>query len=223
MADDTLIHDLPALTIRRVVVTSMENNVYLLTAKESGAQVLIDAAGGIRKIHRMLEDAADDASERTRLVLIITTHSHHDHIRALRELSEETGVRTACGTDDAKAIEAQTGVKAEITLDDGDIGEFEGFDLKAIHLRGHTPGSIALAYTCPSTKVTHLFTGDSLFPGGVGNTQGDPDRFASLYADVVDRLFDRYGDETVVHPGHGAPTTLGTERPNLAEWAARGW
>jgi len=146
MPDDSSLYDLPWVTIRRVAVTDMDNNVYLVTSKDSGAQVLIDAAGGIRKIHRLLEASAHDASERTRLSLIITTHSHHDHIRALRELVDETGVRTAAGASDASAITGQTGIKPDVLLKNRDIVAVEGFDLSVIHLRGHTPGSVALAY-----------------------------------------------------------------------------
>lgn len=223
MPDDVSLYDLPLVTIRRVSVTEMDNNVYLVTSKDSGAQVLIDAAGGIRKIRRMLDLAANDASETTRLSLIITTHSHYDHIRALRELVDETGVRSAAGAADASAIAGQTGVKPDVQLKNRDIVAVEGFDLSVIHLRGHTPGSIALAYDPGSGLPVHLFTGDSLFPGGVGNTNKDPERFASLFGDVTDRIFDAYGDDTVVHPGHGKATTLGAERPHLGEWQQRGW
>ena len=61
------------------------------------------------------------------------------------------------------------------------------------------------------------------FPGGVGNTQKDPQRFTALYGGVVEKIFDRLPDETWVYPGHGKDTTLGDERPHLAEWKARGW
>jgi glyoxylase-like metal-dependent hydrolase (beta-lactamase superfamily II) len=222
MPDDSSLYDLPWVTIRRVAVTDMDNNVYLVTSKDSGAQVLIDAAGGIRKIHRLLEASAHDASERTRLSLIITNHSHHHPNRALRELVDETGVRTAAGAADASAITGQTGLKPDVLLKNRDIVAVEGFDLSVIHLRGHTPGSVALAYV-PGDGPAHLFTGDSLFPGGVGNTNHDADRFASLLDDVTTRIFDVYGDDTVVHPGHGKPTTLGDERPHLEEWRQRGW
>jgi glyoxylase-like metal-dependent hydrolase (beta-lactamase superfamily II) len=218
----SLAHDLPWVTIRRVSVSSMDNNVYLITSKESGAQVLIDAAAGVTKIRRMLDDSARDASERTRLTLIVTTHRHWDHIRALRELTDDLGVRTAAGKADVSAIEGQTGVRADVALSHGDEIDVEGFSLQVIGLVGHTPGSIALAYAPPSGPV-HLFTGDSLFPGGVGNTDKDPERFASLYRDVTTRIFDVYGDDTLVHPGHGPWTTLGTERPHLPEWGARRW
>jgi len=221
MPDETSLYDLPLVTIRRVSVTDMDNNVYLVTSKDSGAQVLIDAAGGIRKIRRMLEASDHDASERTRLSLIITTHSHHDHIRALRELVDETGVRSAAGAADAAAITGQTGIRPDVLLKNRDIVAVEGFDLTVIHLRGHTPGSVALAYA-PVDGPVHLFTGDSLFPGGPGRATL-PEDFNSLMDDLEKRVFGVYADDTVVHPGHGKPTTLGAERPQIPEWRARGW
>jgi glyoxylase-like metal-dependent hydrolase (beta-lactamase superfamily II) len=95
--------------------------------------------------------------------------------------------------------------------------------LEVVHLRGHTPGSIALVWRGPEGAGTHLFTGDSLFPGGVGNTQQDAERFRSLIDDVEARLFDVLPDDTWVYPGHGRDTTLGAERPHLGEWRERGW
>ena len=94
--------------------------------------------------------------------------------------------------------------------------------LEVIHLVGHTPGSIALLYRDPD-GTAHLFTGDSLFPGGVGNTERTPDGFTSLINDVERKLFDRLPDDTWFYPGHGKDSTLGAERPHLAEWRARGW
>ena len=92
-----------------------------------------------------------------------------------------------------------------------------------IHLRGHTPGSIALAYTDAPTGTVHLFTGDSLFPGGPGNTERDPQRFGSLMDDLEERVFGPFADSTWVYPGHGKDTTLGAERPAVPEWRDRGW
>ncbi|WP_417219222.1 MBL fold metallo-hydrolase [Arthrobacter sp.] len=219
---NTLLHDLAEVTIRSVSVSAMANNAYLITHRQTGAQVLIDAADDAPALRRLLADAAHDAPVPPKLALIATTHQHWDHIRALRELAEETGVRTAAGTDDAEGIREQVGVAIDVRLDHGDVGNFEGFDLTAIHLRGHTPGSIAYVYRDPAGP-THIFSGDSLFPGGLGNTEKDPERFASLYDDVVNRLFDCYPDDTLVHPGHGDGTTLGAERPHLQEWRDRGW
>ena len=94
-----------------------------------------------------------------------------------------------------------------------------------IHLRGHTPGSIALCYDAGGelAGTPHLFTGDSLFPGGPGNTEQDPQRFTQLMDDLEERVFARLPDGTWVYPGHGNDTVLGAERPHTAEWRARGW
>ncbi|WP_255768633.1 MBL fold metallo-hydrolase [Pseudarthrobacter sulfonivorans] len=215
---ETLIHDLQDISIRRISVSEMDNNVYLLTAKQSGAQLLIDAADNLPAIRGLLRDANLDTAATPRLALIATTHQHWDHVRALEELVAATGSRTAAGVDDAAALP----VKVDVLLNHGDVGNFDGFDVTAVHLRGHTPGSIAFVYRDPAGPA-HIFSGDSLFPGGVGNTQKDPERFNQLINDVSERLFDAYPDDTVVHPGHGKPTTLGAERPHLEEWRARGW
>jgi glyoxylase-like metal-dependent hydrolase (beta-lactamase superfamily II) len=107
----------------------------------------------------------------------------------------------------------------------GDTVRFGDVTLDVVALRGHTPGSISLAYRDPQDPdgFTHLFTGDSLFPGGVGNTKNPGQSFDSLYRDVTERVFDVYADDTWVYPGHGGDTTLGVERPHLDEWRARGW
>ncbi|WP_299165171.1 MBL fold metallo-hydrolase [uncultured Arthrobacter sp.] len=211
-------HDLTDVTIRSTSVSEMDNNVYLITAKATGAQVLIDAADDAPAIRRLIADGAGDADRAAKLALIVTTHSHWDHVRALAEIVGETGARTAAGAPDVSDIAVPT----DVPLDHGDVGEFDGFTLEAISLRGHTPGSIALVYRDPHGPA-HLFTGDSLFPGGVGNTGGDGQRFESLYNDVVERIFNRFDDDTIVHPGHGKPTTLGAERPSLPSWRSRGW
>ena len=214
----TLIHSLRDLTIRRISVSEMDNNVYLLTAKESGAQLLIDAADDLPAILELLSDAGADTAAVPKLTLIATTHQHWDHVRALPELVKTTEAMTAAGTDDAPELP----VPVDVLLDHGDVGNFDGFDVTAVHLRGHTPGSVALVYEDPAGPA-HIFSGDSLFPGGVGNTQKDPERFKQLITDVTERLFAVYPDDTVVHPGHGKPTTLGAERPHLEEWRSRGW
>lgn len=182
--------------------------------------MLIDAADDAPAITELIGSAASDvdAGITPRLVAVITTHSHWDHHRALAELVQKTGATTVAGSLDAAGLP----IEVDVLVEHGDQGDFEGFSLEAIHLRGHTPGSIALLYQGPS-EPAQLFTGDSLFPGGVGNTQKDPVRFEQLFDDVSERLFDRLPDDTVVHPGHGSETTLGAERPQLTEWRARGW
>lgn len=218
--DSSLIHDLPAITVRRISVSAMSNNVYLLTAKKSGVQVLIDAADDAAAIRSMIGEAGADTPCAPGLRAVLTTHQHWDHIRALPELAS-AGVELAAGAEDAGAIEQEKDVSIGERLHHGDVVQYDGISLDVIHLRGHTPGSVA--FVCPvEDGPTHLFTGDSLFPGGVGKTWSDED-FRQLIDDVEERIFSVYEDDTIVHPGHGDPTTLGAERPKLAEWRERGW
>jgi glyoxylase-like metal-dependent hydrolase (beta-lactamase superfamily II) len=153
---------------------------------------------------------------------VVTTHQHWDHHRALAEVTAATGAVVVAGEDDADAITEQTGVAVDDRLRDGDTVEWGACRLEVIHLVGHTPGSIALLYDDPE-GTPHLWTGDSLFPGGVGNTFGDKDAFGTLIEDVSTKVFDRLPDETWFYPGHGGDSTLGAERPHVQEWRERGW
>lgn len=213
---------LDAVVVRHTSVGPMDNNVYLLTCRASGAQLLIDAAAEPGRILGLVREG----SPAGRLDAVVTTHRHADHHGALREVVAATGARTVAGRADTEGIPVPT----DQPVDHGDTLRFGEVALDVIALRGHTPGSIALAFTEPAQVRApeavpgrvHLFTGDSLFPGGVGNTDRDPGRFAQLLTDVRTRLFDRF-DDAWVYPGHGAGTTLGAERPHLEEWRARGW
>jgi glyoxylase-like metal-dependent hydrolase (beta-lactamase superfamily II) len=202
---------LPGLTITKLAVSEMANNAYLLTSTATGQSLLIDAAADPTALLALV----GDADVRT----VVTTHGHWDHHRALPEVAAATGAQTVAHPADA----ADLPVPVTRPVEHGDTVEVGDQTLEVVHLRGHTPGSIALVWRGPDGAGTHVFTGDSLFPGGVGNTQGDAARFTSLLDDVQARLFDVLPDDTHVHPGHGSDTTLGTERPQLAEWRARGW
>ena len=219
---DTLLENRELVTLRGSSVSEQDNRSYVITSKQTGAQVLVDAADNIDQIKALLESAQDDSPEPLNLVMIATTHQHWDHVRALRELAEDTGATTSAGAADLEAIGKESGLRPSHALEHDDVGNFPGFDLRAIHLRGHTPGSIAFVYEDPSGSPI-ILSGDSLFPGGVGNTWEDPERFTSLFNDVRERLFDRYPDDSAVYPGHGNSTTLGAERPHLDEWRERGW
>ncbi len=128
-----------------------------------------------------------------------------------------TGARTVAGADDADALP----VPVDRRVGDGDVVEVGTCRLEVVHLVGHTPGSIALLYDDPD-GTPHLFTGDSLFPGGPGRTTS-PEDFGSLMDDLATKVFDRLPDETWFYPGHGDDSTLGEQRPHVAEWRARGW
>src|SRR5690625_5830785 len=184
--------DLPQVTIRTRSVSEMDNNVYLITSKTTGAQVLIDAADEPDAIMELLESAAADTPCDLDLVSVITTHEHWDHIRALPEIVERTKVPTSAGAPDADAIREATGIEAKVELRHGDKAQFPGIELDVIGLRGHTPGSVALVYVPNGDEPTTIFSGDSLFPGGVGNTWDDPQRLAPLRTDVTERSFSVY-------------------------------
>jgi len=152
---------------------------------------------------------------------IITTHRHFDHWQALAEVQEATGADVVAHPDDAVELP----VPVTMLVENGGTVPVGTATLSVIHLRGHTPGSIALSYDAAGQLAggPHLFTGDSLFPGGPGNTQGDAKRFGQLMDDLEERVFAPLPDPTWVYPGHGQDTTLGAERPHLGEWRARGW
>ena len=203
-------HELAQLMITKVAVGPMDNNAYLLRCRLTDEQVLIDAANDADTLLNVI--GAEGISQ------VITTHRHGDHWQALAEVVARTSARTIAGQYDAEGIEVPT----DEPVEDGDRIHFGRIGLEVIHLAGHTPGSIALLYDDP-TGPPHVFTGDSLFPGGVGNTRGDAENFQSLLNDVETKLFDRLPDETWVYPGHGADTSHGAERPHHPEWRARGW
>lgn len=204
---------LPGVTIIKMSVGPMDNNVYLVTCSETGETLLIDAANDPELLVNLV------AVHAPKLDLIVTTHQHFDHWQALEAVAAATGAPTAVHQLDAEALP----VKPDRFLAGGDaivIGELT-FDV--IHLRGHTPGSVALGLRPAGGRpAVQLFSGDCLFPGGVGKTW-ETGAFDELLNDVTSQLFGVYGDDTVVYPGHGDDTTLGAERPHLDEWRDRGW
>ena len=211
----------PTVTIRQAAVSAMDNNVYLLTSRATGQQVLIDAANDPAAINHLLQSAAEDAVQ-PQLTMIVTTHRHFDHLLALGEMARTTGATLVAGRADVAAIEQTARVSDVQPVDHGDHLTVGDIELAVIGLRGHTPGGIALAYVEPG-QPAYLFTGDSLFPGGVGATDRDPVRFWALLSDVNTRLFGVFADDAIVLPGHGRSTTIGEERGCLPLWAARGW
>lgn len=205
--------ELPGLTITKVAVGPMDNNAYLLQCASTGELLLIDAANEAGTLQDLVGGRP--------LATIVTTHQHRDHWVALKAVQQATSARTAAHPDDAGALP----VPVTDLLRQGDTIRVGDAVLSVIHLRGHTPGSIALCYDAAGELAgqPHLFTGDSLFPGGPGNTDHDPERFSALITDLENRIFAQLPDGTWVYPGHGGDTTIGTERPHVPEWRARGW
>lgn len=202
--------ELAELMITKLAVDDQTaNNVYLLRCRATDEQVLIDAADDADAILRLIGTDG--------LARVVTTHQHWDHHRALAAVVTATGAETVAGVEDA----AELPVEVDRRVTDGDRVRVGRCELEVIHLAGHTPGSIALLYDDPA-GTPHLFTGDSLFPGGVGKTS-TPEDFISLIDDVTTKLFDRLPDETWFYPGHGDDSTLGAQRPHVEEWRARRW
>jgi glyoxylase-like metal-dependent hydrolase (beta-lactamase superfamily II) len=202
------VRELPGLVISKIAVGPYDNNAYLLRCRATGASLMIDAAAEPERLLTLVGDGSLD--------YVLTTHRHADHWQALAEVVAATGARTIAGSVDADQIP----VLSDRRVGGGDFLQLGEVCLELIELSGHTEGSISVLYDDP-TGHAHLFTGDCLFPGGIGRTLSEPE-FDSLMEGVVDHFF-RLPDETWVYPGHGYDTTIGQERPHLEEWRLRRW
>ncbi len=207
---------LGCLAMTKVAVDpEMSNNCYLLHCNTTDECVLVDAADEAEVLLGLIGDKS--------LTSIVTTHQHWDHHRALAAVkAAHPDALVVAGTPDADAITEQTGVTVDRRVGDSDRVACGTCDLEVIAIAGHTPGSICLSYDA-GEHGRHLWTGDSLFPGGVGATFGDSAAFTQLIDEVETKLFGTLPDETAFHPGHGNDGRLGDERPHLEEWRARGW
>ena len=213
--DAAQVRELAHLSITKVAVDEeMSNNCYLLRCRETGEQLLVDAAADAGTLLPLVRDAG--------LVAVVTTHQHWDHHRALAAVVAATGADVLVGSPDADAVTEQTGVEVTRRLEHGDTVVVGRCRLEVLAVAGHTPGSVALRYDDPEGHP-HLFTGDSLFPGGVGATFGDEAAFRQLVDEVETKIFATMPDETWFYPGHGGDSTLGEQRPHLPEWRDRGW
>jgi len=192
--------------VHAVVVGPMDNNVFVVRCTETGDAVLIDAAN---EHERLLEMCAALGVRR-----VIETHGHWDHIQAVPAM-REAGYEVAVTSLDAPKLKD---VGYDVFIDDAEVIEVGRLRFHAIHNPGHTPGSISFAVE--GTPL--LFTGDTLFPGGPGNTSFDDADFDTIIDSITTKLF-TFPDDTIVLPGHGLDTTIGTERPHLEEWIERGW
>jgi len=194
-----------AVEVHRVVVGPMDNNVYVVRCRSTGEALLIDAANE----HDLLLDLCRDLGVRQ----VVETHGHWDHIQAV-EAVRDAGFEVAVTAADAGMLPAY-----DLLLDDESTLSVGRLRISTIATPGHTPGSM-----CFSVEGTPLlFSGDTLFPGGPGNTKFENADFGTIIESIEDRLFSRFGADTQVLPGHGAGTTIGRESPHLQEWIDRGW
>jgi len=190
--------------IEKIVVGPFENNVFVLRSKGNGDAVIIDAANE----HELLLDV----SRRTGVRRVLTTHGHFDHIQAVTQM-RDAGIDVGIATQDAEMLPGY-----DFTIPDDDVIEVGELRLRTIHTPGHTRGSTC--FLLEGHPV--LFSGDTLFPGGVGNTSFEGGDFPTIIRSVDERLL-TLPPATLVLPGHGLDTTIATERPHLDEWVERGW
>jgi len=201
---DTLHWEGDGAEIHRIVVGPYENNVFVLRCTQTGEAVLLDAANE----HERLLDLCRSLGVRQ----VLETHGHWDHIQAVPEI-RDAGYRVAVTQGDAAMLPSYDDI-----LEDDSVIEVGRLRLRTIHTPGHTPGS--MCFRLEGQPI--LFSGDTLFPGGPGNTFGDAAAFEQIIEQVDTKLFTLPPD-TIVLPGHGLDTTIGTERPHLQEWIDRGW
>jgi len=205
MSDVNLLYADAACEVHHFVVGPISNNVYVIRCKETGNATLLDAANE----HERLLNVA----QRLGVTSVLETHGHWDHIGAVNEV-REAGISVWVREEDAHMLPSY-----DQLLEDDSVLTIGKLRLRTIHTPGHTPGSICFALE----GANLLFTGDTLFPGGVGNATFEGGDFKTLIASVEERLFRPFGPETLFFPGHGAGSTIGVESPHLDEWVARGW
>ena len=205
MTGPTLHYEDPTAEITRVVVGPVDNNVFVLRCVETGEAVLVDAAN---EADRLLE-----LSRRLGVTKVLETHTHGDHIQAVPAM-RSAGYRVGVTAADAHMLAG-----FDFVIEDRDVIEVGRLRLRAILTPGHTPGSVC--FRLEGAPV--LFSGDTLFPGGPGATGRPGSDFGAIIASIDERLFSTLDDDVIVMPGHGADTTIGTERPHLQEWIDRGW
>ncbi|MQB00572.1 MAG: MBL fold metallo-hydrolase [Actinobacteria bacterium] len=190
------------LIVRKIEIGDMENNTYVLEDPETHQALLIDGCFEADKIIAGAEGAE--------VVAIVQTHGHFDHVQALAALKDHYGVPVYAHPAE------EYPVPIDEELADGDTIPFGEREAGVIFTPGHTSGGVCVLVG------KHLVSGDTLFPGGPGNTWGDAEKFAQIIENIEDKLF-TLPDDTVVYPGHGKDTTIGNEKPQLQEWKDRGW
>lgn len=200
----TLHYEDSQVEIHKTVVGPYDNNVFIVRCRETGDALLVDAANE----HEQLLELAKDLGVRQ----IVETHGHWDHIQAIPQL-RDAGYEVAVTAADAGMLPSY-----DLLLEDDTVLEVGRLRLRTILTPGHTPGSIC--FQIEGSPV--LLSGDTLFPGGPGNTKTDLGDFAQIIGSIDRRLL-TLPAETIVMPGHGLDTTIGNERPHLQEWIDRGW
>ncbi len=207
-ATETLFHRDSHVEIHRLVVGPLDNNVWIVRCTETGAAVLIDAANEHGRLLEMCRVLGVDR--------VVETHGHWDHIQAVPHL-RAAGISVAVEANDATLLPSYDQI-----LHDESVVDLGRLRMRTLHTPGHTPGSMCFALD-RGDDPPFLFTGDTLFPGGPGNTALPGGDFATIIRSIDERIFAAFADTTLILPGHGDTTVLAKERPHLEEWVERGW
>jgi glyoxylase-like metal-dependent hydrolase (beta-lactamase superfamily II) len=197
-------HETATVRIEKLIVGPFENNVFVVRCKGTGDAVIVDAANE----HELLLEV----SKATGVRRVLTTHGHFDHIQAVRAM-RDAGIDVGIAPDDAAMLPAY-----DFVIPDDEVIPVGDLRLRTIHNPGHTAGSTSFLLE----EHPILFSGDTLFPGGPGNTSLPGGDFGQIIESIDRRLFTLPADLRVL-PGHGLDTTIGAERPHLQEWVDRGW
>jgi len=191
--------------VHRFVVGPIENNVYVVRCKRTGEATLLDAANEHDRLLRVAKSLG--------VTSVLETHGHWDHIGAVEQV-RDAGIDVWVRTEDSGMLPSY-----DHLLDDDVVHQVGDLRLRTLHTPGHTPGSICFALE----ETPMLFTGDTLFPGGPGNTNHNAEDFATIITSIDDRIFSVFADDVTIWPGHGGESTIGAERPHLDDWVERGW
>ncbi|KWV29496.1 MBL fold metallo-hydrolase [Micromonospora rifamycinica] len=186
----------------------VDNNIWVVG--DDTECVVFDAPHDVAAIRRVVGDR--------RVVAILATHAHDDHVRVAPELARVTGAPVLLHPDDRVLWDlVHPGLAPDGGLSDGQEITVGDTVLRVLHTPGHSPG--ACSFHAPSLGV--VFTGDTLFRGGPGATGRSFSDFATIVESIRTRLLTLPAD-TVVHTGHGDDTSIGAEAPHLQDWLARG-
>lgn len=185
----------------------VDNNVWIVG--DDSEVVVVDAAHEAAKIL--------DAVAGRRVVAVVCTHAHNDHVNAVQELVAATGAPVLLHPDDTMLWDVVNAGVPFTPLTDGDTVEVAGTTLTVLHTPGHSPGAVCLH----ADSLGVLLSGDTLFHGGPGATGRSFSSFPTILDSIRERLLTLPG-ETRVLTGHGDETTIGAEAGDYDAWVARG-
>ncbi len=198
------------MIVKKLVVGPFASNCYIVGSESNKEGIIIDPGDNAREILKKVKELGLNAK------LIVLTHGHIDHTGALKEVKEATGAEVAIHTDDAKSLQEQSLARMfglsypppsppDRLLKGGDSIDIGDLHFSVLHTPGHSPGGICLL------GEGVVFSGDTLFNYGIGRYDLPGGNGSQLMNSIYTRLM-ILPDGTIVYPGHGLETTIGTER-----------